>query len=69
MRINMTTENNVAPTGTGQGGAGTPAGVNVEVPVHIEGKPPIDKLDQLANRAAHKGMDRQHNSDATIFTK
>ena len=64
----MTIENDVAPTGTGQEGAGTPAGVRVEVPIHTEGKP-VDKLDQLANRAAHKGVDRQHNHDATIFTK
>ena len=60
----MTTENDVAPTGTGQEGAGTPAGVEKEIPVK-----PVDKLDQLANRAAHKGLDRQHNTDATIFTK
>jgi hypothetical protein len=58
----MTTENDVAPTGTGQEGAGSPAGVNVEVPVHIEGKPPVDKLDRLANRAARKGVKRQNKN-------
>ena len=64
----MSTENDVAPTGTGQEGAGTPAGVNVDVPIHEEGKP-VDKLDEIANRAAHKGIDRLHRGDATIFTK
>ena len=64
----MTTETNVAPTGTGQEGAGTPAGASVDVPVHVDGKP-VDKLDELANRAARKGIDREHRGDATIFTK
>ena len=64
----MTIENDVAPTGTGQEGAGTPSGVNVDVPVHIDGKP-VDKLDQLANKAARKGLDREHRGDATEFTK
>lgn len=60
----MTTENDVSPTGTGQEGAGSPAGATVEVPVK-----PVDKLDQIANRSAHKGLDRELNNDATIFTK
>jgi hypothetical protein len=64
----MTIENNVVPTGTGQEGAGTPAGPSVDVPVQVDGKP-VDKLDELANRAAHKGLDREHRGDATIFTK
>ncbi len=64
----MTIENDVSPTGTGQAGAGTPAGVNADVPIHVDGKP-VDKLDELANRAAHKGVDREHRDDATIFTK
>ena len=66
----MTKENDAAPIGTGQEGAGTPVGENVEIPVHIEGEPhEVSKLDQLANRAARKGSDRQHRGDATIFTK
>lgn len=64
----MTTKNDAAPTGTGQEGAGTPAGVKVEVPIHTEVKP-VDKLDQLANRASRKGFDREQKNDATIFTK
>jgi hypothetical protein len=64
----MTTENNVSPTGTGQEGAGTPAGATADVPIHVDGKPE-DKLDELANRAAHKGLAREHSGDATIFTK
>jgi hypothetical protein len=64
----MSTENNVTPTGTGQAGAGSPAGTKVDVPVHIDGEP-VDKLDEIANRAAHKGIDREHRNDATIFTK
>jgi hypothetical protein len=64
----MTTENDVSPAGTGQAGAGSPAGVNVDVPVHVDGKP-VDKLDELANRAARRGIDREHRGDATIFTK
>ncbi len=65
----MTIENDVFPTGTGQESAGTPAGVTAEIPIHIEGGKPVDKLDQIANRAAHKGLDRQHHDDPTIFTK
>ncbi len=68
MRIVMTIKNDAAPTGTGQEGARTPAGVKVEVPIHTEGKS-TDKLDQLANRAARKGVKRQNKNDATIFTK
>lgn len=64
----MTTENDVAPTGTGEEGAGTPAGVNEDIPIHVDGKP-VDKLEELANRAARKGIDRAHRGDATIFTK
>jgi hypothetical protein len=64
----MTTEDNVAPTGIGQEGAGTPAGVQADIPIHEEGKP-VDKLDEIANRAARKGIDREHRGDATIFTK
>jgi hypothetical protein len=64
----MATEDDLAPTGTGQEGAGSPAGANVEVPVNVEGKP-VEKLDQLADRAARKGIDRVHRGDATIFTK
>jgi hypothetical protein len=60
----MKTENDVAPTGTGQAGAGTPAGVQKDVPVK-----PTDKMNRIADRAAHKGKDRQHKGDATIFTK
>jgi hypothetical protein len=57
------------PTGTGQQGAGTPSGVTEDIPVHIEGGKHIDKLDQIANRAAHKGLDRQQHDDPTEFTK
>ncbi len=60
----MMNENDVAPAGTGQEGAGTPAGVKQDIPV----KPP-DKVDQIANRAAQKGLNREHNSDPTVFTK
>jgi len=65
----MGTETNVDPVGTGQEGAGTPAGVNEEIPVHVEGHKPISKLDQLANKSARKGIDRQHRQDSTEFTK
>jgi hypothetical protein len=64
----MMSENDIAPTGTGQEGAGTPTGATAEVPVHIDGKP-ADKLDELANKAARKGLDRVHRGDATEFTK
>jgi hypothetical protein len=64
----MTIKNDVAPAGTGQEGAASPAGAKENIPVHIEGEP-VDKLEELANRAAHKGLDRQHSDDATIFTK
>ncbi len=67
----MTKENDAAPIGTGQEGAGTPTGENVEIPIHIEGEPKhdSDKLNKLADRAARKGSERQHRGDATIFTK
>ena len=65
----MAIETNVKPIGTGQQGAGTPAGVDRDIPVHIEGEAPVDKLDQLADRAARKGLDRQHHDDPKIFTK
>jgi hypothetical protein len=65
----MLTETKVNPTGTGQQGAGSPAGANKDIPVHIEGGKPVDKIDQIANRAAHKANDRQQHDDATVFTK
>jgi hypothetical protein len=65
----MPTNSSAEPTGTGQEGAGTPAGANEEIPIHIEGGKPVDKLDQIANRAARKGEERQHREDPTIFTK
>ena len=64
----MTIANQVSPTGTGQEGAGTPAGVTEDIPIHVDGKP-VDDIEELANRAAHKGIDRQHHDDASIFTK
>jgi len=63
------TDTGAEPTGTGQQGAGTPSGVTQEIPIHIEGGKHIDKLDQIANRASHKGVDRQHREDPTEFTK
>ena len=62
----MKAESNAEPIGTGQEGAGSPAGAEVEVNIK---KVPLDKLDRLADRAARKGIDRQHRGDATIFTK
>jgi hypothetical protein len=60
-------DTNVEPTGTGQEGAGTPAGVKKDIPIHLEGQP-IRKLDQVAGRAARRGLEREHREDATIFT-
>jgi len=65
----MSTDTSAEPTGTGQAGAGSPAGATKDVPIHIEGGKPVDKVEEIANRAAHKGTDRQHNQDSTIFTK
>jgi hypothetical protein len=65
----MAIETNVDPVGTGQAGAGSPAGVNKEIPVHVEGHKPEDKLDQLADKSARRGIDRQHRQDSTEFTK
>jgi hypothetical protein len=65
----MSTDTKAEPVGTGQAGAGAPAGVTKDVPIHIEGGKPVDKIEEVANRAAHKGIDRQHNEDSTIFTK
>jgi hypothetical protein len=65
----MATDTSAEPTGTGQEGAGTPAGVNKEVPIHIEGGKPVDKIEEIANHAAHKGLNREHREDPTIFTK
>jgi hypothetical protein len=63
------TDTSALPTGTGQEGAGAPSGATKEIPVHLEGGKHIDKMDQIANRAALKGKDRQHREDPTEFTK
>jgi len=65
----MTVETNVEPTGTGQQGAGSPAGTQKDIPIHIQGGKPVDKEEQIANRAAKKGMERQQREDPTVFTK
>jgi len=65
----MAIDTKTKPIGTGQEGAGTPAGVNEENPVHIEGKQPVSKMDRLANRAARKGVERTHREDPMPFTK
>jgi hypothetical protein len=65
----MAIETSVEPAGTGQEGAGLPAGATREIPIQIEGGKPIDKIEQIANRAAHRGLDRQHREDPTEFTK
>jgi hypothetical protein len=65
----MPIETSVEPTGTGQQGAGAPAGTTEEIPIHIEGGKPVDKVDQIADRASRKGMERQHREDPDIFTK
>jgi hypothetical protein len=60
--------NNAKPVGTGQQGAGMPAGINQDTPIHTEGKH-VDKMDKVANRAAKKGIEREHREDPTPFTK
>jgi hypothetical protein len=65
----MPIETNVEPTGTGQQGAGAPAGIKQDIPIHIEGGKPVDTLDRAAGRAAIRGIERQHREDPTIFTK
>ena len=65
----MTINPSEEPVGTGQEGAGTPAGVEKEIPVDIEGQQPENKMDRLANRAARKGIDRLQRNDPTPFTK
>lgn len=65
----MPSEPSAKPTGTGQEGAGAPAGATKEIPVHIEGGPKVSKVDQIADRAAHKGSERQQRDDPTIFTE
>ncbi len=65
----MAIETNENPVGTGQEGAGTPAGVNKETGVHIEGRKPISKLDQLAKKSSRRAKDRQHRQDSSEFTK
>ncbi|AXC15005.1 hypothetical protein ACPOL_5759 [Acidisarcina polymorpha] len=64
----MATENNVDPAGTGQQGAGMPAGTQADIPVHIEGEPE-HKLEHSADHAARRGLERQHREDPTEFTK
>ncbi len=64
----MSIETNVEPVGTGQQGAVSPTVGKGDVPVHLEGQP--DKtLDHAADRAARKGIERQHREDPTEFTK
>ncbi len=65
----MTINPSEEPVGTGQEGAGTPAGVEKEIPVDIEGQKPENKMDRLANRAARKGIDRLQRNDPMPFTK
>jgi len=65
MAINPSEE----PVGTGQEGAGTPAGVEKEIPVDIEGQQPENKMDQLASRMARRAIDRLQRNDPTPFTK
>jgi len=65
----MTINPSEEPVGTGQEVAGTPAGVEKEIPVHIEGQHSENKMDKLANRAARKGLARQQRNDPTPFTK
>jgi len=64
----MASETSVNPVGTGQSGAGVPAGAEKDIPVHLEGEPE-KKLDHVANRAAGKGFQRQQREDPTEFTK
>ncbi len=65
----MLTETNVNPTGTGQQGAGSPAGVKKDIPIHVEGGEPVDKVEHAADKAAKKGFERQQREDPTVFTK
>ena len=65
MAINPSEE----PVGTGQEGVGTPTGAEEEIPIHIEGQPPVDKMNRLANNMARKGIDRLQRNDPTPFTK
>lgn len=65
----MRTDTNVKPVGTGQQGAATPAGAKKDIPSHIEGQHPANKVEETANRAARKGVERQHREDPSVFTK
>ena len=65
----MSTDTSANPTGTGQQGAGLPAGATEDIPVHIEGGKPVDSMDHNADKLAHKGIDRQRHDDPTVFTK
>ncbi len=64
----MSTDTSARPTGTGQAGAGTPAGVNKDIPIHIEGEP-HEQVNEVAGHAARKGFERQQREDPTEFTK
>jgi hypothetical protein len=64
----MTIKPSVAPVGTGQEGASTPKGRGTEVPIHLEGGPD-KRIDDMGNRAAGKGFDRQKQQDQSEFTK
>jgi hypothetical protein len=66
----MPIETNVKPTGTGQQGAGSPAGAKTDIPAQVSGGKPVDKMDNLANKFAKKGRERQHReNNLTPFTK
>jgi hypothetical protein len=65
----MRTETNVNPTGTGQEGAGRPAGAQKDIPIHVDGGKPVDNVEHSADKAAKKGIERQHREDPTVFTK
>jgi hypothetical protein len=61
----MSVKDTATPVGTGQQGAGSPAGANKDIPLHK----PVSKVDEIADHAAKKGIEREHHDDHTVFTK
>ena len=61
-------DNNVSQVGTGQQGAGSLGG-DWEKNSHAAPQTTEQKIDEIANEAAVKGMNRQRREDPSIFTK
>jgi hypothetical protein len=64
----MAIDDNAEPVGTGQEGAGSPL-PEEETSTPIKGSTPEQRIQEIANRQARRGFQRQTRQDPTPFTK